>query len=252
MTVQEIFDLLNAFAPVETAEGFDNPGLLVGNGDAEVRRVLVALDPSMRVVCEAQERGADLIVTHHPFPFVGMKRFVCGDPAADKLSLLLKSGISLIAMHTNLDRAAGGVNDALAETLGLNGIAPAEESGLIRKGELGESIAPEEFCREVKAKLGASGVRAVCGSRPIRRVWVGGGSCSEFLGAAHRAGADAFVTADCRHHAFLDAEELGITLVDAGHFATEAVVLPRLRELLAPSGAEILAAACDRDPVIHF
>ncbi|MBR6556676.1 MAG: Nif3-like dinuclear metal center hexameric protein [Clostridia bacterium] len=252
MTVQEIFELLNAFAPVERAEEYDNPGLLVGDGGAEVRRILVALDPSMRVVEEARERGADIIVTHHPFPFTGMKRFVCGDPAADKLSLLLKSGISLIAMHTNLDRAAGGVNDALAETLGLNGIAPAEESGLIRKGELGESIAPEEFCREVKAKLCAPGVRAVCGSRPIRRVWVGGGSCSEFLAAAVRGGADAFVTADCRHHAFLDAEEWGITLVDAGHFATEAVVLPRLRKLLAPSGAEILASESDRDPVIHF
>ena len=252
MTVREIFDLLNAFAPVETAEGFDNPGLLVGNGDAEVRRVLVALDPSMRVVCEAQERGADLIVTHHPFPFVGMKRFVCGDPAADKLSLLLKSGISLIAMHTNLDLAAGGVNDALAEALGLTDIAVAEESGLIRTGELCESLSPEEFCRAVKAKLCAPGVRAVCGKRPVRRVWVGGGSCSEFLGAAHRAGADAFVTADCRHHAFLDAEELGMTLIDAGHFATEAVVLPRLRELLAASGAEILASESDRDPVIYF
>ena len=226
--------------------------MLVGNGDAEVRRVLVALDPSMRVGCEAQERGADLIVTHHPFPFAGMKRFVAGDPAADKLAVLLKGGIALISMHTNLDRAVGGVNDALAETLGLNGIAPAEESGLIRKGELGESIAPEEFCREVKAKLGASGVRAVCGKRPIRRVWVGGGSCSEFLAAAVQDGADAFVTADCRHHAFLDAEELGITLIDAGHFATEAVVLPCLRKLLLPGGAEILASESDRDPVIHF
>lgn len=252
MTVQEVFDLLNAFAPVETAEDFDNPGLLVGDGRAEVRRILVALDPSLRVVKEALARGADLIVTHHPFPFAGMKRFLCGDPAADKLSLLLKGGISLISMHTNLDRAAGGVNDALAEALGLANITTAEESGLIRAGELRGSLSPEEFCREVKAKLCAPGVRAVCGKGDIRRVWVGGGSCSEFLGAARRAGADAFVTADCRHHAFLDAEELGMTLIDAGHFATEAVVLPCLRERLALSGAEILAAESDRDPVIYF
>jgi len=252
MTVQEIFELLNAFAPVERAEEYDNPGLLVGDGEAQVRRVLVALDPSLRVVREAVERGVDLIVTHHPFPFTGMKRFLCGDPAADKLSLLLKNSISLIAMHTNLDLAAGGVNDALAEALGLTDIAAAEESGLIRTGELCESLSPEEFCRAVKAKLCAPGVRAVCGKRPIRRVWVGGGSCSEFLAAAVRGGADAFVTADCRHHAFLDAEEWGITLVDAGHFATEAVVLPRLREWLKESGAEILTSESDRDPVIYF
>ena len=249
--VQDIFSALNAFAPVATAEDYDNPGLLIGDGGAPVSRILVALDPSLRVVREALDRGADLIVTHHPFPFRGMKRFVAGDPDAEKLALLLRAGISLISMHTNLDLAEGGVNDALASALGLSDIRRCADAPLLRLGETAEPEAPEDFCRRVRAALSAPGLRAVCGSRPIRRVMVGGGSCSEFLPLAADA-ADAFVTADCRHHAFLEAEERGLTLVDAGHFATEATVLPCLRRLVALPGVEVLPSVCDRDPVIFF
>lgn len=259
MTVQQIFDRLCTFAPLSFADGYDNPGLLAGDPAAEVRRVCVALDVTLPVLREAEELGADLLLTHHPFPFRGIKSLVGPLPDTQKLRLLLERSMALICMHTNLDRAQGGVNDALAAALGLQQVQPLASSGdlpgapcLLRIGTLPEPLLPEHFFALVRESLGCRGLRAVSAGRPIRRVAVGGGACGGLFSAAAAAGADAFVVGDGDYHDMLSAAELGLTLTEAGHFATEAPVRAVLADLVRELGPETVVCKSDADPVLFI
>ena len=145
---------------------------------------------------------------------------------------LARSETAAICMHTNLDAARGGVNDALAAALGLEHAAPAAEGGIERVGTLPEAVTLPDFLARVKAALHPNGLRYVDGGRPVRKVAVGGGACGDFLWEAAALGCDAFVTADLKYNHFLDAQALGLTVVDAGHFPTEDVVCPALVKYL--------------------
>lgn len=240
-TVKEIYQMLDQFAPFRTQMDFDNAGLLVGDENAKVTKILVSLDITLPVIQEAIEMGADLIVAHHPVIFHPVKSIVKGELTGDKLIALIQNNISAICAHTNLDVAAGGVNDALAEALTLKDIEvflpdgldeQGRPYGLGRIGVLEEPCALPEFAKRVKERLGANGVRYVDVGRPVRRVAVGGGACGGSLYDAFAKGCDAFVTSDVKYDGFLDAKALGIGLIDAGHFPTENVVLPVLEKLL--------------------
>lgn len=239
--VRDIYETLDRFAPFRTQMDFDNAGLLVGDETTEVKKILVSLDITLPVIREAAGLGANLIVAHHPVIFLPVKSIVKGDPTADKLTALIRNGISAICAHTNLDVAVGGVNDALAETLGLKEIsvflpdgmdAEGRPFGLGRVGVLETPCSLTDFARIVKERLGANGVRYVDTGRPVHRVVVGGGSCGSSLYDAYSMGCDAFVTSDVKYDIFLDAKALGIGLIDAGHFPTENIVLPVLENLL--------------------
>lgn len=231
-TVRAIESALYELAPRELAMEGDNVGLLVGRPDREVREVLVALDITAEVVLEAVLRGAELIVAHHPVIFRPVGRVTDQEPTGRVLFELIQEEVSAICMHTNLDRARGGVNDVLAARLGLEHVqeAPGGE-GILRWGELPGETALPDFLAQVREALRPNGMRYTDGERPIRRVAVGGGSCGDFLHAA-AAGCDAFVTADLKYHQFLEAKALGLTVVDAGHFPTENVVCPVLADCL--------------------
>ncbi len=255
--VSDVLAELSALAPLSFADADDPVGLRVGDAGAPVRAALVALDPSERVLSEAIERGADLVVTHHPFPYRLPDAILRGDPEADKLALCLSAGLNLIAMHTNLDRAGGGVNDALAAALGLSEITshPCADDGpgmppLLRAGLLPEALSPAEFAELVKRRLGLSALRARLADRPVRRVCVCGGAGGRFLADAAACGADAYVTGDVKHFTFTEAAERGLTLLDATHFATEkpicAVLSARLRK--AFPALSILDSERDADP----
>ena len=238
-TIHDIESALYALAPKALAAEWDNVGLLAGSADREVRSVLVALDITEPVVEEAERMGADLIVSHHPVIFHPVKSITDRDPSGRLLIRLVRSGTGAVCMHTNLDAAQGGVNDALASALGLQDAAPAAEGGIARIGTLPETMALPGFLARVRNALRPNGIRYVDGGRPIRKVAAGGGACGDFLWEAAALGCDAFVTADLKYNHFLDAGVLGLTVIDAGHFPTEDVVCPMVVRYLREKFPEV-------------
>jgi len=233
-TVHEIERALYAWAPRELAEDWDNVGLLVGSGAREARRVLIALDVTEWVADEAIALGADLIVAHHPLMncrWHEVQSVVDDNAQGRTITKLLRNDISAVCMHTNLDAADGGVNDVLAQKLGLTELSLLGEDRIGRVGTLGCEKSLEEFLPDVIQSLGCKGLRYRDGGKPVHRVAVGGGACAEYIGNALALGCDTFVTADLKYHEFLDAN--GINLIDAGHFETENPVCAALRAYLA-------------------
>ena len=257
-TVREIEQALCGLAPKETAMEGDNVGLLIGWPDREVSGILVALDVTEDVAQEAAERGANLIVAHHPVMNCAWSpvQTIRDDRPQGRLFLkLIGSGISAICMHTNLDRAEGGVNDALAARLGLEHVEkmPGGDD-VLRMGELPGEMALPAFLHWVKAAIAPNGIRFADGGRPIHRVAVGGGACGGYFHAAAAAGCDALVTSDLSYHEFLDARSLGLTVLDAGHFPTEDVVCPVLVEYLRKDfpGVTVEKSAAHREAVQYY
>lgn len=249
-TVKEIYAALDRFAPFETQAEFDNAGFLVGKGDGDVSRVLVALDITDAVIEEAKQLGAQLIVSHHPLVFEPLHSVTDASPTGKKLLRLAECGIAAVCAHTNLDGCQGGVNELLAQALGLFDLEQlhcdgqdrfGRPYGIGRVGTLRTKsvVKAKDFAEKVKKDLNAAGVRYVDAGRPVCRVAVGGGSCGSMLADAVAAGCDTFVTADVKYNVFLDAAELGINLLDAGHFATEDIVCQPLVEWLGEQFPEL-------------
>ena len=232
-TVSDILHFLDTLAPPELAEPWDNVGLLCGRAEAPVTKVLLALDPFEGVCREAGAIGAELIVTHHPLIFDPVKSVTDQTAIGRCLQYLCAKGISAINAHTNLDCALGGVNDCLAARLGLETVhtilLPGKEWGLLRYGTVPEQPLPA-FLDTVKRALGCPGLRYVDGGKPVHRAAVGGGSCGSELMDAVKAGCDTFVTSDVKYNQFWDAKDLGLNLIDAGHFYTENPVIFWLAE----------------------
>jgi dinuclear metal center YbgI/SA1388 family protein len=222
--VSKILDLVGEIAPFELAEAWDNVGLLAGHPDWAVDRVLVALDLTPGALREAVEVGAQLIVTHHPILFHGRKNLREDDGEGALLAELVRSKVALIAAHTNYDNAPGGLNDALAEALGLQDVVPLE-NGLRAGTFAGDGAALVALTAE---RLGGQ-PRLYRGARVIRRVAVCGGAGGSFWPVAHAAGCDAYLTGEVRHHEALAATASGLTLVEAGHYHTERVMVKALR-----------------------
>lgn len=235
-TVKDVLKILSEWAPEETAMERDTVGLLVGREDATVTRVMVSLDITSAVIDEALEKGCELIAAHHPLyrktvPFL----LTNTDENGGALALqLCENRVAAICMHTNLDAAKGGVNDRLAAVLGLCGydVVLDEESGIGRCGVLPEPVSIEGFAKECKQRLSTGSVRFCSSGKPVLRVAVCGGSGSDTMKAALAKGCDTLVTADVGHHGFLAATEMGLNLLDCGHFATENVVTDAIIEAL--------------------
>lgn len=246
-TAADILKFLETLAPGYMKMDWDNVGLLCGSASTPVTRILVALDPFEGVCREAADWGAELIVTHHPLIFHAPKAITDETALGRSLRLLCRENISAINAHTNLDCAPGGVNDVLAATLGLEGVSvlnPAgvddrgREWGLLRRGTV-EAQPLTDFLAHVKAALGCPGLRYTDGGKPVHHVAVGGGACGDMLEEAARAGCDTFVTADLKYNQFWDAQDLGLNLIDAGHFWTENPVTARLAREIAAAFPEI-------------
>lgn len=239
-TVRGIEAYLYTWAPRELAAEWDNVGLLVGDPEAPVDRVLVALDITPQVVSEAAEKGCQLIVAHHPVMNCAWRQVQSirtDDRQGRALMALVRQGTAAICMHTNLDAAEGGVNDLLAEKLGLSGLEMLTEEKIGRIGTTKYELPLVEFARFVVKSLGCNGLRYVDAGRPVHRVAVGGGACGSYIPQALAAGCDTFVTSDLRYNDFLDTE--GLNLIDAGHFPTENVVCSALRERIQQAFPEV-------------
>lgn len=245
-TANDILGFIEQLAPAYMKEDWDNVGLNCGHGDREVHKILVALDPFDAVCEEACEIGADLLVTHHAL--IWDPGFITdGDSTGRRILFLIENGIAHINAHTNLDCAPGGVNDVLAQTLGLSDVEvidPAGENedgipyGLLRCGYV-EETALEDFLQHVKDTLGTPVLRFARGNDTVCKVAVGGGSCGGALHLAHASGCDTFVTADVKYNQFWDAQDLGMNIIDAGHFYTENPVCSYLAEALRAAFPEI-------------
>ena len=236
-TVKDILAFLETLAPASLKMEWDNVGLLCGSKNAEVTKILVALDPFEGVCREAAEIGAELIVTHHPLIFQPARTVTDETSVGRSIMFLCRHGISAVNAHTNLDVAPGGVNDVLAENLGLQNMMTLED-GLLRAGEVSEQSL-SEFLAVVKSNLGCEGLRYVNGGKPVKKVAVGGGSCASEMMDAVAAGCDTFVTADIKYNQFWDAQDLGLNLIDAGHFHTENPIVPVLAEQISAAFPEI-------------
>lgn len=244
--VKDILQFVETLAPRSMKEDWDNVGLNCGHADREVTKILVSLDPFANVCREAKELGTELLVTHHALLF--RPGFITSETQPGRNTLyLIENGIAHINAHTNLDQVPGGVNDCLAKKLGLTDIqvpnpcgadAEGRPWGLLRCGNVEEQTL-ESFLNTVKEELGTPVLRYADGGKTVRRVAVGGGGCAGAMMDAVKAGCDTFVTADVRYNQFWDARDMGLTIIDAGHFYTENPVVPYLAGKLREAFPEV-------------
>lgn len=223
-TVKDIYNFIDKIAPFNTAEEWDNAGLLVGDENKEVNKIMFALDMTEDVANQAINSGANLIITHHPLIF---------KPVSEVLSnsliyKLIENKISIICAHTNYDKAVNGVNDILCQTVGFNKFSKIENTCL-NVAELESSTSTEDFVNKIKNSL-CGIIRYNNLTKSIKKVAVCSGSGSDYLSLAKDLECDALLTGDASHHAFLDADEMGVLLVAAGHFETENIAMQPLLE----------------------
>lgn len=226
LTVGDVYRTIDAFAPFALAEEWDNVGILAGCENQPVNGILCALDLNFKVLEEAVQKNCNLIVTHHPILFRGRKNLREDDAEARMLCDLIRNHIALIAAHTNLDNANGGVNDALAQRLGITDLAPLDSGmriGIPKETSLGEFV---NHVREaLKAPVRCYGEA----ERTIHRVALLGGAGGDYASVALSAGADVYLTGEIAHHRAWEAYQEGMCVLEAGHAATE---LPAI-EMLA-------------------
>ena len=249
--VIDFYNFIDSIAPFETQESWDNSGFLVGNGEKEVKKVLLALDATEDVLNEASEKGADLIITHHPVIFGALKELHPKNIAF----LAAEKGIAIISAHTCLDIADGGVNDCLAAALGLENVVKVDDvEGLMRMGELETELSCDEFVKYVAEKLNVGGIKFTPTEKIIKKVAVCGGSGGDLYSFAINAGADAFVTANIKHNQWIEMRRDGFCVLDAGHFCTENTVIEPLAKKLSEEfkDAEIIVSEVSEDPAKYW
>ena len=235
MTVQNIFDFLNQKFPVETALGFDNVGILVGDNQKTVKNAVIALDCTTDVINTAIKNNCQLIITHHPVIFNPLKNVLKGSIVYD----LIKNDLSVISMHTNVDIGNGGVNDSLCEIFSPKSIETVltYDGFQIKKCAI-SPVSSDDLATLLKEKLNG-GIKYVATNKLIENILVCGGSGGNYINEVLKYGADALITADVKHNHFIDADRLGVALFDAGHFNTEDVVIEPLKNLLEKEFSDI-------------
>ena len=248
-TVYDIYSFIDDIASYHLQEGYDNSGLNVGEMSAEVRSVLVALDCTAEVAKEACQRDFDLVLTHHPVIFRGLKALSPNDPAV----ILAAGGKNALSMHTNFDSAEGGMNDLLCKMLELAPSGSLHEEHGVGCGYVCEcdGMNVRELAQRAKDVLGCKAVRFSGGEREVTRVAVCSGSGGSFLSDAVRKGCQVLLTGDVKHDVFIDGENMGVSVIDAGHFYTENIFCEYMAQQLREnySGLRVEIAASNRDIV---
>ena len=223
--ISEIYQCLERALPSSLSCDWDNDGLMVcASPEAEVKKILFALDITPAVVEYAEKIGADLIISHHPLIFSGIRHMDGRDGTSRKVISLLKNNISAMSFHTRLDAADGGVNDILANLFSLTDIEKfgVEGDTAARIGTLPKPMAFEDFCKLVKDTLGAPCVCGAKGNETVSRLAVLGGSGKDYIREAQKMGADTYLTGEVNYNYLLEAAENGLSVVTAGHYHTEA------------------------------
>lgn len=255
MKIKELYAALEERISRDLSCEWDNDGLMCcADPEREVSRILVALDVTARVVEQAISGGYDLILSHHPLVFRPLKSLQPENPVAKKCIRLLLAGVTVMSFHTRLDAVCGGVNDTLAAKLGLTDTVPFGENGetIGRIGCLPAPMSLSAFAELVKQATGAPCVTAADGGREVYRVALLGGSGSDDVGAAERAGADTYLTGELAHHHLADAPEHGVNLLSAGHYHTEAPVCETLCGMLLEIDRSLTVDITDSNEILVF
>ncbi len=228
-TVRTVYDCIDQFAPFDTAEAYDNVGLLVGSWDTPVKRILCTLDVTVNTVAEARRSGSQLIVSHHPLMFHGRKRLINGDPEADTIRALILSDINLISAHTNWDQSVLSGSASVAEDLGVTGL---RQEGYLFTGDFPSEQSASSVKSLIEKKIKAPVRMYGSPSQAIRTISFAGGAYGSGYTEAIAAGAQAYLTGEIRHHEIIDAVARGLVVFDAGHYASEVPMIPRLIRFL--------------------
>ncbi len=258
MKVRDIIQVIESFAPLSIQEKWDNSGLCIGSQDAEVTSVLIGLDCTPELVDEAIECGADMIVTHHPLIFSGLKKINSEDPVGETVVKAIRAGIAVYAAHTNADKVIEGVSGAMAARLSLTDVEVLDEdgegTGLGAVGNLPEPMDATEAIAYVKERFGLKVMKA---SRPltekISRVALCGGSGGSLIGAALRSGAQLYISGDISYHNFFTPK--GFMLMDIGHYESEKEIVDILFSLIKknfPTFAVRITQNLNSNPIYYF
>ena len=251
MKISDIIRKMEKIAPLSLAEKWDNPGFLLGDAERNIDKVFICLEINSETLKQAQEFGANLIISHHPLIFKPLSKITEADPTGRLVISLIKSNIAVYSMHTNFDKADGGMNDLLAKTLGLENVRPYTEDeckdsfgnpleNIGRVGKLEPPMSLEDFTDFVKATLDCRSIKVVgCPNDEIHTVALCSGSGGDLMECALHAGADVYLTADVSHHEAQTASEIGLNVIDAGHFETENIICDFLEEYFEDNLPEI-------------
>ncbi len=244
-TVKNIYDYINSIAPFATQEEWDNAGFLIGEFRKEVKKAVLCLDVTKAVAEYAKDVEADLIISHHPVIFNGIKNVKKGSA----VYTCIENDIAVISAHTNFDLAESGINYNLAMRLGLNDIKQIDGS-FLAVGNLDYEMSIDDFAQFVSDTLDVSGLRYTDTEKPVKAIAVGGGACEEYIELAVQ-NADCFVTGDMKYHAMLECAENSYAVISAGHYETEhdsfIMLMDKLKALFAD--VEFLSAN-QKNPVL--
>ena len=233
MTVKELYTRLNERIPAELSEPWDNDGIMCcADSSQEVHRVIVTLDVTEEVVDYAIDSHVDLIVSHHPLIFRPLSAVTEENHIGRKIIKLLESGIAVFSFHTRLDKVAGGVNDKLCQLLGIKDSVPFGEGDLGRIGNIDRERMLDDFAYFVKETLEADTIRISDAFNPVKRVAVVGGDGKSYVADAIRQGADTYISGRIGYNVMEEAAEMGINLIEAGHYFTEQPICTVLQEML--------------------
>ena len=250
MKLKEVIEVLERTAPQSYAMQWDNVGLMIGDVEDEINKVLLTLDITADVVQQAVEGKCDLIISHHPFFFDDCKKIDFATAHGKMIKDLIINNIDVYSGHTNIDAAACGINSTLAEMFGLKNIAILQPNnispdvGIGRIGDIPEACSLLELCSTTKELLKTPCVRLVTNDdkKMIKRICVASGSCGDLIELAKTQGADVIITGDVKYHEALHARDIDMNVIDAGHFPTEFMVVDVFEKILSSCQLEIIAA----------
>lgn len=244
MQLQKLIEFTNEYAPYDKKEDWDNVGLLVGDSNREISKVLLTLDITNEVINEAKEKECELIISHHPVIFNPITSLNTKHPVYN----LANNDIYALCLHTNLDKAEDGVNITLAKTLNLQNLQKYDDN-LFIIGKLEKEMNSEEFASFIKDKLKLGGIKYTKGKN-IKSVAVSCGGAGDEVFRLENYEFDAFVTGDMKHHEFLYAKSHNISAYEAGHYNTEHIIIPKLKGILSVQfpNIEFLISETDCDP----
>lgn len=265
LQVETVTQFLDSLAPRQLAESWDNVGLLVGDAQAPVDKVMTCLTVTGETVSEAIDRGAQLIITHHPLPFRPLKQLTRSTPEGRYLLDLIAAGVAIYSAHTAFDSAGQGINRRLAEGLGLTDVQPlvprddvvgsdadCDALGSGRFGKPKPGVTFGDLIAQAKAFLGIDKVQYVGSEdQPLSRVAVACGSAGEFLKPGRLAGCDCLVTGETSFHTCLEAQATDTALLLLGHFASERFAMNALADVLATEFNDLTVWSSDQesDPI---
>lgn len=243
LRVKDICSIMEKSAPKRLSENYDNVGLMVGNLDSDISSILVSLDCTLNVIDEAKRKNCNFIFTHHPLLFKKPSSITTETLLGNKIIKLIKNDISLYSSHTNLDSVQGGLNDILVKTLGFSNSAVIEKStasgfndgnsGIGRIVGLNKKITLLELCEIVKEKLNLTNVTYIGeDDKLIEKIALINGSGSGYMDMSRGMGADCIITGDVTYHYASDYNEIGVSVIDAGHFGTEWTALKKIKSVL--------------------